>query len=99
MTSGFCLTQAIRRAVAIKPDAPGVIDGAFAFTWRSFADRVARLAAAFIELGVRPGDRIVLLALNSHRTLECFYAAMWAGGVIVPLTYLIMPPWPRMRAG
>jgi long-chain acyl-CoA synthetase len=87
MTGGFSLTQAIRRAVAIKPDAHGVIDGALAFTWRSFAHRVARLAAAFIALGVRPGDRIVMLALNSHRTLESFYAAMWAGGVIVPLNH------------
>lgn len=85
--SGFSLTQAIRRAVAIRPDAMAVIDGDMRFTWRQFADRVARLAAAFIDLGVRPGDRIVLLALNSHRTLECFYAAMWAGAVIVPLNH------------
>jgi len=85
--SGFSLTQAIRRAVAIRPDAVAVIDGEVRFTWRQFADRVTRLAAAFIDLGVRPGDRIVLLALNSHRTLECFYAAMWAGGVIVPLNH------------
>lgn len=84
---GFSLTQAIRRAVAIRPDQVAVIDAAARFTWRQFADRVARLAAAFIELGVQPGDRIVLLALNSHRTLECFYAAMWAGAVIVPLNH------------
>lgn len=84
---GFSLTQAIRRAVAIRPDQVAVIDAAARFTWRQFADRVAHLAAAFIELGVQPGDRIVLLALNSHRTLECFYAAMWAGAVIVPLNH------------
>ena len=84
---GFSLTQAIRRAVAIRPDQVAVIDAAARLTWRQFADRVARLAAAFSELGVQPGDRIVLLALNSHRTLECFYAAMWAGAVIVPLNH------------
>lgn len=49
---GFSLTQAIRRAVAIRPDQVAVIDAAARFTWRQFADRVARLAAAFIELGV-----------------------------------------------
>lgn len=85
--SGFSLTQAIRRAVSIRPDAVAVIDGEQAFTWRQFADRVSRLAGAFLDLGVQPGDRIVLLALNSHRTLECFYAAMQAGGVIVPLNH------------
>ena len=87
MGSGFSLTQAIRRAVAIKRDAVAMIDGPRTFTWHQFADRVARLAAAFRSAGVGPGDRIVLLALNSHRSLECFYAAMQAGGVIVPLNH------------
>lgn len=84
---GFSLTQAIRRAVAIRPETVAVIDGDQAFSWRVFADRVARLAAAFKDLGVGPGDRIVLVALNSHRTLEAFYGAMQAGGVIVPLNH------------
>ena len=91
MTAGFSLTQAVRRAVAIKPDAPAIIDGAKTFSWRVFADRVARLAAAFVASGLKPGDRVVLLALNSHRSLECFYAAMQAGGVIVPLNHRLGP--------
>ena len=57
---GFSLTQAIRRAVAIRPEAVAVIDGDQAFSWRAFADRVGRLSAAFKNLGVGPGDRIVL---------------------------------------
>jgi len=87
MTSGFSLTQAVHRAVAIKRHATAVVDGAAQFTWEQFADRVSRLAAAFVSLGLKPGGRIVLLALNSHRSLECFYAAMQAGGVIVPLNH------------
>lgn len=87
MASGFSLTQAIRRAVQIRGNAPAIIDGSWTCTWAQFADRVARLAAGFIAMGLKPGDRIVLLALNSHRSLECFYAAMHAGGVIVPLNH------------
>lgn len=87
MTGGLSLTQAVRRAVAIKRTDTAVIDGPERFTWEQFADRVSRLAAAFIALGLKPGGRVVLLALNSHRSLECFYAAMQAGGVIVPLNH------------
>jgi acyl-CoA synthetase (AMP-forming)/AMP-acid ligase II len=87
MTGGLSLTQAVRRAVAIKRADTAVIDGPVRFTWEQFADRVSRLAAAFIALGLKPGGRVVLLALNSHRSLECFYAAMQAGGVIVPLNH------------
>jgi len=87
MTGGLSLTQAVRRAVAIKRTDTAVIDGPVRFTWEQFADRVSRLAAAFIALGLKPGGRVVLVALNSHRSLECFYAAMQAGGVIVPLNH------------
>lgn len=87
MTIGFSLTQAVRRACLIRRDGTAVIDGTVRLSWGEFADRVARLAAAFRALGLKPGGRIVLLALNSHRSLECFYAAMQAGGVIVPLNH------------
>jgi long-chain acyl-CoA synthetase len=89
--SGFSLTQAVRRAVLIKPDSTAVIDGERRFTWRHFEYRVARLAGAFVSLGIAPGDRIALLALNSHRSLECFYAAMHSGAIIVPLNHRLSP--------
>ncbi|MCX8513321.1 MAG: AMP-binding protein, partial [Chthoniobacteraceae bacterium] len=87
MTNEFSLTQALRRAVAIRSQKVAVIDGAVEFTWEQFADRTSRLAAAFIGIGLKPGGRVALLALNSHRSLECFYAVMQAGGVIVPLNH------------
>ena len=81
------LTQGIRRALLLRPEGSAVIDGTRSFTWNRFADRVARLAGAFQSHGLTPGGRVVLLALNSHHSLECFYAAAWAGGVIVPLNH------------
>lgn len=87
MTVGFSLTQGMRRAVAIRGREAAIVDGPIRFTWEQFADRVARLAAAFVAIGLKPGGRVVLLSLNSHRSLECFYAAMHAGGVIVPINH------------
>jgi long-chain acyl-CoA synthetase len=81
------LGQALRRAVHLRGDEVAVIDGAKSFTWHAFADRVARLAGAFASLGLAEGGRVVLLSLNSHRSLECFFAAIHAGGAITPLNH------------
>ena len=75
------LTQGLRRALLLRPDKLAVIDGARSFTWSQFGTRVARLAGAFQSHGLTSGGRVVLLALNSHRSLECFFAAMWAGAL------------------
>ncbi len=81
------LSQGIARSVMLRGDSMAIVDGALRFTWREFADRVARLAQVFREAGLKEGGRVVLLALNSHWSIEAFYAAFHAGGVIVPLNH------------
>jgi long-chain acyl-CoA synthetase len=49
------------------------------------ADRVARLAAGLRALGVKAGDRIAILSLNSDRFLEYYLATWWAGAVVNPV--------------
>lgn len=87
MTHRLSLTQGIRRAVQIRGDATAIIDGNVEISWTAFADRVARLAGVFRARGLTPGGRVVLLALNSHHSITCFFAALHAGGVIVPLNH------------
>ncbi|NQV61273.1 MAG: long-chain-fatty-acid--CoA ligase [Alphaproteobacteria bacterium] len=60
--------------------------------WRQFENRVSRLAAGLRGLGVGPGDRVAMLALNSDRYLEYFFAVPWAGGVFVPINTRLAPP-------
>ncbi len=81
------LTQGLRRAQLLRPGGLAVIDGERSYSWTGFGTRVARLAGAFQQHGLSAGGRVGLLALNSHRSLECFFATMWAGGVIVPLNH------------
>lgn len=88
------LSQGIARAVMLHGDSMAIVDGALRFTWREFADRVARLAQVFREAGLKEGGRVVLLALNSHWSIEAFYAAFHAGGVIVPLLTGFQRIWP-----
>ncbi|MEW6471096.1 MAG: long-chain fatty acid--CoA ligase [Actinomycetota bacterium] len=79
------LTQALHRSVQQTPDAPATI---FGDRVRSFAeqhDRVARLAGALRRLGVEPGDRVAMLALNSDRYTDYLYATPWADAVLNPV--------------
>ena len=61
-------------------------------TWAEFADRVSRFAGALRELGVRHETRVAILALNSDRYLDYYYAVPWAGGLVVPLNVRLAAP-------
>lgn len=89
---GGRLTQGLRRAAQVKPDGIAVIDGTHRYTWREEQSRIARAAAVLRDAGLSKGGRVALLALNSHRYFEIYYAIPWAGGAIVPLnTRLALP--------
>ncbi|NJN52926.1 MAG: long-chain fatty acid--CoA ligase, partial [Gammaproteobacteria bacterium] len=46
---------------------------------------MARLAGALRARGVEHGDRVAMLADNSDRYVEYYFATLWAGGVILPI--------------
>ncbi|HSG89811.1 MAG TPA: long-chain fatty acid--CoA ligase [Pseudomonadales bacterium] len=79
------LAQTVRRSARLRPDHPAMIDGDVRHSWREFEDRVARIAGGLRELGVSDGDRVALLANNSHRYVEFFFATVWAGAIAVPV--------------
>ena len=49
------------------------------------ADRAARLATGLAGLGVRPGDRLLVLMANCPEVLITYSAAWRAGAVVTPL--------------
>jgi long-chain acyl-CoA synthetase len=54
-------------------------------------ERSRRLAGGFAELGVAPGDRVVVMMANSPEVGLC-YTALWrAGAVITPAIFLLPP--------
>ena len=55
----------------------------------SLADRAARFATGLTDLGVRPGDRLVLLMANCPEVLITYSAAWRAGAVVTPLIFLV----------
>ncbi|HUM70613.1 MAG TPA: long-chain-fatty-acid--CoA ligase [Chloroflexota bacterium] len=86
------ITQGLKRAALVNAQGIATIDGERQHTWREFADRVARLAGALISLGLKTDDRVAMLALNSDRHLEYYFATIWAGGIFVPLNTRLAPP-------
>jgi long-chain acyl-CoA synthetase len=64
----------------------GFHDGQYHATFSSHGERVLRLRHALAhELGLGSGDRVAVLATNSHQYLELYHAAFLGGGVINPL--------------
>ena len=85
-------TQGLHRAVQMQPDAIATVHGERQKTFAQLADRVARLAAGYAQLGLQPGDRVCILCLNSDRYLESYLALAWAGLVVNPANFRWSPP-------
>jgi long-chain acyl-CoA synthetase len=55
----------------------------------SLADRAARFATGLSELGVSPGDRILVLMGNCPEVMVTYTAAWRAGAAVTPLIFLV----------
>jgi len=79
------ITSILRRAAQVNPNGAATIFKDRSHSWSEFRTRVAKLAGAFQALGMKPDDRVALLALNSDRYVEYFYATVWGGGAMMPM--------------
>ncbi|HAQ49193.1 MAG TPA: fatty-acid--CoA ligase [Glaciecola sp.] len=79
------ITSIIRRAAQINPKGMATIYEDRQQTWSQMLDRVARLAGGLQHLGMKSGDRVALLSLNSDRFIEYYFATVWGGGAMMPM--------------
>jgi acyl-CoA synthetase (AMP-forming)/AMP-acid ligase II len=79
------ITSIIRRAAQINPQGIATIYEGRQQTWSQMLDRVARLAGGLQQLGMKSGDRVALLSLNSDRFIEYYFAVVWGGGAMMPM--------------
>ncbi len=86
------ITQGLKRAALVNAQGIATIDGERQHTWREFAERVTRLAGALVSLGLKRDGRVAMLALNSDRHLEYYFATIWAGGIFVPINTRLAVP-------
>src|SRR6218665_1631810 len=79
------LTQAVHKGLRERPGFTVLHCGARRLSFEQLADRVARLGAGPRRLGVRHGDRVGMLGLNSDRYVEYLFGTWWAGAVVNPV--------------
>jgi long-chain acyl-CoA synthetase len=62
-------------------------------TFRSaeLAERARRVAGGLADLGVTPGDRVVVLMANTPEVLITYNAVWRAGAVVTPVVFLVTP--------
>src|SRR5262245_32476335 len=83
------LADLLRRTAARLPDKPAIRCGDRAWTWAQFEDVVSRLAAGLHREGVARGDRVAVLARNSHGFAALRFALARLGAVLVPVNFML----------
>ena len=58
-------------------------------TWGDFDRAIDAISHHLRSIGVRKGDRVALLAINSIEYAEAYFAALRAGAVVVPLSTMV----------
>ncbi|MGE2735551.1 3-((3aS,4S,7aS)-7a-methyl-1,5-dioxo-octahydro-1H-inden-4-yl)propanoate--CoA ligase FadD3 [Mycolicibacterium vaccae] len=86
MTKSARTTPAVLDRVARElPDNAALVTADRTLTYADLRAEVRRAAAALIDLGIEPGDRVAIWSPNTwHWVVACF-AIHYAGGVLVPL--------------
>ena len=90
MESPLSPVEMARRARRLYADREAVVDGALRLTYREFFERCDRWSAALQRFGIRPGDRVAIIAPNTHAHLETCYAVPQIGAVLVPINYRLI---------
>ncbi len=74
------------------PNHPAIRCQGRTITHREVLKRSCRLANALLDRGVRPGDRVAILAQNCPEYLETYGACELAGFITVGINYRLAPP-------
>ncbi len=86
------LEALLRRAARLHAARGAVRDEAGELSFAALDARARQLARGLAAAGLRPGQRVVVLAQNRAATVELFFALFELGAVVVPLN-------PRLRPG
>jgi long-chain acyl-CoA synthetase len=88
------LGDLLRRNAKLFPHKVGIIDydTGDQFTFSDFDKRVNRVANGLLGLGLKKGDRVGVMQVNSHQFLEIMHACFKTGMVITPVNLRLAGP-------
>ena len=69
------------------PDRIAIISEEKRFSYKSFNERVNRLAQAMRRYGLKKGDRVALMFFNTHHFAEVYFATIKLGAVLTPVNF------------
>jgi len=83
------LGDLLRRSAARHPHKLAVACGEVRWTYREFDALCDRVAAGLAGLGIARGDRVAILARNSHAFAALRFALARLGAVLVPVNFML----------
>ena len=106
------IADALRRSALRMPAKTAIVCGATRWTYAEFDALCTRLAAGLAAARHRQGDRVAVLARNSHGFAALRFALARLGAVLVPINFMLNAEevafilrhagarrWPRQRPG
>ncbi|MBP0632340.1 AMP-binding protein [Cupriavidus sp. AcVe19-1a] len=85
------LGRTFLQSVERSPHDPAIVDGDLLLTYAQWLARIRSVAAGLLDLGLRPGDRVLAILQNRWELATLHWACQFAGVVIVPLNWRAKP--------
>ncbi len=86
-SQGMTTNDLFRRSLYRYPQKVALIDGLYRYTSAGLNGESNRLANALMNLGIKKGDRVALLAKDCREFAFLYFALSKMGSVMVPLNY------------
>jgi fatty-acyl-CoA synthase len=83
------LADLIRRSAAREPGKLAIVCGNTRWSYAQFRDICERVAAGLSKQGIGKGDRVAILARNSHAFAALRFALARLGAVLVPINFML----------
>ncbi len=80
-------SEFLNLATAICPDKVAIVFEGKRYTFSQLNERVNRLANALSKLGVKKGDRVAMMQVNTNQCVEVYFATAKIGGIYLPLNF------------
>lgn len=82
------LSAMLRRSAQRHHERTAIICGEVVWSYSEFDGLVDRLAAGLVTRGARKGDRVAILARNSHAFMVVRFAVARIGAILVPINFM-----------
>ena len=84
------LDDIVRRNGLRFPEKPALVCNGAGLSWAELDRRVDKLGNAFLDAGLRSGDRVAVLLANCSEYFEIYFACARAGLIAVPINYRLL---------